>query len=334
MEIRKIAVVGAGSVGAVVAWHLARAGFNPSIVARSASAALLQRDGLTLGGAGNDETVRMAVTDAPASLGPQDLVLVGFKAHDWPGGLPSVLPLIGPDTIVVPLLNGIPWWFFQGYGGAHDCRTVRSVDPDERLVKTVPPAQILGGVVYVGAERVDAAHVTWNGRKTLVLGEPSGGISERLTKVVAVLSRAGFEAQASDAIRDAVWRKLFGNISFNPLSVVAGATIGRMLDHPPLRRILVAMIAETVAVAGPLGLKGTVDIEARLNMPPSMLDFKTSMLQDFEAGRPLELGALSGAVGELAELVGVKTPMIDAIGALAAERSLAPAGKTIHKSLL
>ncbi len=322
MDIKKIAVVGAGSIGAVVAWHLARAGLNPSIVARKDSAALLQREGLTLTDAGNNENVSVHVTDAPASLGQQDLVLVGFKAQDWPAGLSSVLPLIGPRTLIVPLLNGIPWWFFQGFGGAHEGRIVRAVDPDGLLTKSIPPHQILGGVVYIAAERIDAAHVAWNGRKKLVLGEPSGGISARLEAVVALLNRAGLEAEASDRIRDIVWHKLLGNVSMNPLSVVAGATIGRMLDHPPLRRVLVTMMEEALALAGALGVKDSFDIEERMRLPPSMMNFKSSMLQDFEAGRPLELGALSGAAGELAQLAGVKTPMIDAIGALAAERTL------------
>jgi 2-dehydropantoate 2-reductase len=322
MEFTKIAIVGAGSIGAVVAWHLARAGLNPSVVARKASAALLRREGLTLSDAGNNEKVSVHVTDAPESLGQQDLVLVGFKAQDWPAGLSSVLPLVGPKTIVVPMVNGIPWWFFQGFGGTHEGRIVKAVDSDGLLIKSIPPHQILGGVVYIAAERIDAAHIAWSGRKKLVLGEPSGGPSERLEAVVAVLNHAGLEGEASDRIRDIVWHKLLGNVSMNPLSVVTGATMGRMLTHPPLRRILVVMIEEALMLAAALGVKDSFDIEERLKLPPSMMNYKSSMLQDFEAGRPLELGALSQAVGELAELVGLKTPMIDTIGSLASFRAL------------
>ena len=322
MEFTKIAVVGAGSIGAVVAWHLARAGLNPSVVARKASAALLRRDGLTLSDAGNNEKVSVHVTDAPESLGQQDLVFVCFKAQDWPAGLSSVLPLVGPKTIVVPMVNGIPWWFFQGFGGTHEGRIVKAVDPDGLLIKSIPPHQILGGVVYIAAERIDAAHIAWSGRKKLVLGEPSGGPSARLEAVVAVLNHAGLECEASDRIRDIVWHKLLGNVSMNSLSVVTGATMGRMLTHPPLRRILVVMIEEALMLAAALGVKDSFDIKERLKLPPSMMNYKSSMLQDFEAGRPLELGALSQAVGELAELVGLKTPMIDAIGTLASFRAL------------
>ncbi len=322
MEFTKIAIVGAGSVGAVVAWHLARAGLNPSVVARKASAALLRREGLTLSDAGNNEKVSVHVTDAPESLGQQDLVFVGFKTQDWPAGLSSVLPLVGPKTIVVPMVNGIPWWFFQGFGGTHEGRIVKAVDSDGLLIKSIPPHQILGGVVYFAAERIDAAHIAWNGRKKLVLGEPSGGPSARLEAVVAVLNHAGLEGEASDRIRDIVWHKLLGNVSMNPLSVVTGATMGRMLNHPPLRRILVVMIEEALMLAAALGVKDSFDIEERLKLPPSMMNYKSSTLQDFEAGRPLELGALSQAVGELAELVGLKTPMIDTIGTLASFRAL------------
>jgi len=322
MEFTKIAVVGAGSIGAVIAWHLARAGFNPSVVARKASATMLRREGLTLSDAGNNEKVSVHVTDAPESLGQQDLVFVGFKAQDWPAGLSSVLPLVGPETIVVPMMNGIPWWFFQGFGGKHEGRIIKAVDSDGLLIKSIPPHQILGCVVYIAAERIDAAHIAWSGRKKLVLGEPSGGPSARLEAVVAVLNHAGLECEASDRIHDIVWHKLLGNVSMNPLSVVTGATMGRMLTHPPLRRILVVMIEEALMLAAALGVKDSFDIEERLKLPPLMMNYKSSMLQDFEAGRPLELGALSQAVGELAELVGLKTPMIDTIGTLASFRAL------------
>lgn len=322
MEFKKIAIVGAGSIGAVVAWHLARAGLNPSVVARKASSVLLRHEGLTLSDAGNNEKISVHVTDAPESLGQQDLVFVCFKAQDWPTGLSSVMPLVGPKTIVVPLLNGIPWWFFQGFGGIHEGRIVKAVDSDGLLIKSIPSHQLLGCVVYIAAERVDATHIAWSGRKKLVLGEPFGGSSARLKAVVAMLNHAGLEGEVSDKIRDIVWHKLLGNISMNPLSVVTGTTMGRMLTHPPLRRILVVMMEEALNLAAALGVKNSFSIEERLKLPPSMMNYKSSMLQDFEAGRPLELGALSQAVGELAELVSLKTPMIDAIGTLASFRAL------------
>lgn len=320
MEFKKIAIVGAGSIGAVIAWHLARAGFNPSIVARKESAALLRREGLTLGDAGNNEKVSVHVTDVPESLGQQDLVFVCFKAQDWPAGLSSILPLVGPKTIVVPMVNGIPWWFFQGFGGIHEGRIVKAVDSEGLLIKSIPSHQILGCVVYIAAERINTTHIAWSGRKKLVLGEPFGGPSARLQAVIAVLNHAGLEGEASDRIRDIIWHKLLGNVSMNPLSVVTGATMGQMLTHSPLRRILVVMMEETLKLGAALGVKNSFDIEERLKLPPSMMNYKSSMLQDFEAGRPLELGALSQAVGELAELVGLKMPMIDTIGTLASFR--------------
>lgn len=321
MEFKKIAIVGAGSIGAVIAWHLARAGLNPSVVARKESTALLRSEGLTISDAGNDEKVFVHVTDVPESLGQQDLVFVCLKAQDLSAGLLSILPLVGPETIVVPMVNGIPWWFFQGFGGIHEGRIVKAVDSEGLLIKSIPSHQILGCVVYIAAERINATNIAWSGRKKLVLGEPFGGSSARLQAVIAVLNHAELEGEASDRIRDTIWHKLLGNVSMNPLSVVTDATMGRMLTHPTLRQILVVMIEETLKLGAKLGVKNSFDIEERLQLPPSMMNYKTSMLQDFEAGRPLELGALSQAVGELAELVGIKIPMIDIIGTLASFRA-------------
>ena len=170
--MQKIAVCGAGAVGGLVAWHLAKAGNNPVVVAREASAGVVRRDGLTLVRDGVPERVAVQVTSEPGSLGPQDLVLAGFKAQDWPEGLAQVLPLMGPHTILVPLLNGVPWWFFQGFGGPHEGRIVHAVDPEGVLARSINPAQIIGAVLYVAASRGGPARIDWNGRNRIVLGAP------------------------------------------------------------------------------------------------------------------------------------------------------------------
>jgi 2-dehydropantoate 2-reductase len=317
----KIAIVGPGAVAGVVAWHLARAGAAPTLVAREATASLIAREGLTLIGAGIDQRVAVAVTSDPQALGPQDAVLVGFKAHDWIAGLDVVRPLIGPQTLLVPMLNGVPWWFFQGFGGEHEGRAVTSVDPQGRLAASLSPAQIAGCVVYVASSRESPARVRWNGRKRLILGSPSSRSDQRLSSLVVLLKAADIDAEASGDIRRDLWMKLLGNVTYNPLSVAAGATLGRMGTFDPLRRIVRAIMEEAVDVGRALGVIDAIDFAERLRVPPQMVDVKTSMLQDYEAGRPLELGAIVDAVIELGALVKVATPMTEAIGTLAAERS-------------
>lgn len=319
--MQKIAICGAGAVGGVIAWHLAKAGHRPVLVAREASAALLKRDGLTLVREGAQEQVMVQVTSQPEGLGPQDLVLAGFKAQDWPDGLAQVRPLLGPHTLVVPLLNGVPWWFFQGFGGPHDGRVVRAVDPSGVLARSIDPAQIVGAVLYVAASREGPARIVWNGRNRLVLGTPLASRAEAAKAVCRLLASAGIGAETTPDIRNALWLKLLGNAAFNPLSVAAQADMGRLLTHPPLYAILREMVAEAIRAGQALGLPCATSPEERLQLPTSMHSFKTSMLQDFEAGRKLELGGIVDALAEVAGLAGAPVPMIAAIGALAAETS-------------
>ena len=218
----RIAILGAGSVGGVIAWHLVRAGAAPAIVARPESAALLAREGLTVTGPAGPQTVAVAATADPEALGPRDLVLVALKAQDWPAALPLLVPLLGPDTVLVPVLNGLPWWYFQGAEGRLAERRIAAVDPDGALQRAIPVRHILGGVVYIGAAREARNRIRWNGRKRLVLGEPTGGESPRLRRVAAFLAEAGLNAEATPDIRHAVWGKILGNVVHNPLSVVTG----------------------------------------------------------------------------------------------------------------
>jgi 2-dehydropantoate 2-reductase len=321
--LKRIAVVGVGAVGGSVAFHLARAGLAPTLIARPAQAEALAREGLTLLGAGVDETVRVAVASDARAAGPQDLVLVGFKGQDWPAGLAQVLPLLGPETALVPLLNGVPWWFFQGFAGPHCDRVVRAVDPDGALAAAIPARAVLGCVVYLASTREGPARIRWNGRKRLVLGEPSGGSSARLAAVTALLKGAGLDAEAADDIRAALWSKLLGNVTYNPLSVATERTMGAIVDDPGLVQVLRFQLAETIAVARALGVACDATVEERLTVSAPMRGFRTSMLQDFDAGRPLELGAIVDAVAELGRLVGVPTPVVETVGALAAARWMA-----------
>jgi 2-dehydropantoate 2-reductase len=314
----RVAVVGAGAIGGVVAWFLAKAGLKPTIVARGATASLIADEGLTLISSSGEATVAVATATDPAALGPQDLVLVGFKAHDWPGGLGLVRPLIGAGTVVVPLLNGIPWWYLEGLDPKFGNRRLASVDPDGAIAAAIPASRIIGGVVYVGANRPAPNRIDWNGRKRLILGEPSGEMSGRLADIVAFLKSAEIDAEATADIRAAVWQKLYGNACFNPISALTGATIDAIVGDPAVKAVARAIIAECQAVAGAVGIGEKIDIDQRLVLPPTMIGVKTSMLQDMEAGRPLELGAIVEAVAELGRRTGVPTPILEATGALAA----------------
>jgi 2-dehydropantoate 2-reductase len=318
----KIAVVGAGAIGGVVAFHLAKAGLDPLIVARPASAALLSREGIIIDGPDGSARQPVRASADPARAGPQDVVLVGFKAHDWSDGLPLVTPLIGPDTLVAPMLNGIPWWYPQrlsadAAAGAHLPGRIAVVDPDGALSAAIPAHQIIGAVVYIGANRTAANRIGWNGRKRLILGEPDGALSPRLAALAETLHGAGLEIETTADIRAAIWVKLLGNACFNPVSAITGATIDAMLADEAVTEVLRAVMQECRDVAGQLGVAELPDVAARLVLHASMRGVKTSMLQDMEAGRPLELAALVDAVVELGRAVDAPTPMLAAVGALA-----------------
>ena len=311
----RVAIVGAGAVGGVVAWHLAKAGCAPVIVARASTVAKLQNEGLTLQQPSASETVAVRATDDPASVGPQDLVIVGYKAHDWPEGLALVAPLIGPDTTVLPLLNGIPWWYLEGLAGFGD-RRLAAVDPDGAIAAAIPTARLLGCVVYVSGSRLAPNHIVWNGGKRLIIGEPVDRDVTRASACAAFLKAAAIDAEATPDIRAAIWQKLLGNAAFNPISALTGATVDAIDGDPALRQVARSVMAECAAVATALGVGTTPDLEARLQIPPRMVGVKTSMLQDMEAGRTLELGAIAHAVVELGHRTGTPTPSIDCIAAL------------------
>lgn len=314
----RVAIVGAGAIGGVVAWHMAQAGQRPVIIARPQTAALLAAEGLTLRSPTGAETVAVQVAADAASVGVQDLVLVGFKAHDWASGLEAVRPLIGPSTIVLPMLNGIPWWYLQGLGAQFGDRRLAAVDASGAIEASIPAGQVLGCVVYIGANRPAPNVISWNGRKRLVIGEPLKPHGSRLADVGAFLRSGGVDAEQTEDIRTEVWQKLLGNAAYNPLSAVTGATVDKIVGDPGVRAVAKSIMAECVAVATALGIENLPELEARLELPATLIGVKTSMLQDMEAGRPLELGAIVGAVAELGRRAGVPTPLIECVGALAA----------------
>src|SRR5271166_1844879 len=309
-----ITVVGAGAIGSAVAFSLASAGFAPKLVARGETLTAIRRDGLRVHKRDGGGTVRLDVTSNPSELGSQDLVIGTMKAQDWPAGLATLTPLIGPQTALLPPINGIPWWYFDGQGGPLGGQPIAAVDPDGTLLAALPARTVIGSVVYLGVSRVAPGIVRWTSGNKFVLGEPSGRPGERTERVAAVLRQSGFDVTITDNIRAEIWTKLIGNAAFNPLSAIARARIDELMNDPGLGRIALAAMRE---VAAAVGAPSGMDIEKRFAINAELGAFRTSMLQDYEAGRALELGGLVDAVVEIGSRLGVATPMTEALGALA-----------------
>jgi 2-dehydropantoate 2-reductase len=312
-----ITVVGAGAIGSAVAFSLARAGFAPKLVGRGEAVAAIRRDGLRVDKWDGGGTVRLEVTDNPSEFGPQDLVIGTMKAQDWPAGLATLTQLIGAQTALLPPINGIPWWYFDGQTGPLGGQPIAAVDPGGTLLSALPARLVIGAVVYMGVARVAPGAIRWTSGNKFVIGEPSGGSSERTERVAAVLRLGGFDVTVTNDIRGEIWTKLIGNAAFNPLSAIARARIDELMNDKGLGRIALASMREVAAVAAAVGAPSGMDIETRFAINAELGAFRTSMLQDYEAGRTLELGGLVDAVVEIGSRLGIATPVTEALGALA-----------------
>ncbi len=317
----KIAIFGAGAIGGYIAAKLAAAGHEVSVVARGAHLQAMRERGLLLDDCGTLETLRLKATDRAEELGPQELVVIAAKAHALSAAAPAIASLIGAETVLLPAQNGIPWWFPYRAGGHLEGRRIAAADPDGTLTTRLDPARVIGCVVYMAAAVPEPGRVRRFGGNLLILGEPDGSTSPRLTRLAALFTAAGIKIETTQRIRDAVWMKLWGNVAFNPVSVLTGAKMTRMADDPGVLAVLRAAMLECQAVAERLGARFDRDVEARIADARHVGDFKTSMLQDFEAGRPVEIEPLVGAVIELGRDVGVAMPMLEAIGALTRMRA-------------
>ena len=313
----RIAVVGAGAIGGAIAARLALAGHDVALLARGRTLQAVRADGLRLITPASDDTVRPLATDDPGEIGAADAVLLAVKAHQQLAAAGSLGPLLGPDTPVVAAQNGIPWWYFHAHGGPHDGRRVEAVDPGGALSAAIAPERAIGLVAYIGARVAAPGVVEMRPEAGLVLGEPDGSDSPRLRAIAAALAEAGLEARTRPDIRVEIWTKLMGNATFNPISVLTRAGLGEMALHPGTRAVVAQGMRELVAVAAALGAAPTIDIEARLALTERLGDHKTSTLQDLEAGRPLELDAITGAAVELADLTDTDAPALRTIHALA-----------------
>ena len=316
----KICVFGAGAIGGYLGGMLARAGCEVSLVARGPHLAAIQKNGLTLWRDGISQTHAITATDSAAELGPQDFVLVTLKAHALSGVVADVRKLLGPDTAVVSAVNGLPWWYFHGLDSPNTERPLESVDPGGLIWRGIGPERAIGCVVYPSVEVPEPGVIRHLSDDKFSLGEPSGERSERVRTLARVFIDAGLKAPVRPRIRDEIWVKLWGNLSFNPLSALTMATLDVLAGDAGIRVIARAMMVEAQAVGEKHGIRFAVDVDRRIDAAASVGAHRTSMLQDLEQGRPLEIAALVESVMEVARLVGQPTPTIDLVHALLRQR--------------
>jgi len=314
----KVCIYGAGAIGGWLGVRLAQAGCTLDVVARGATLETLRRDGLTLVSGETRVPVPVHASDDPRTLGVQQLVVVAVKAPALPSVAEQIAPLLGPDTIVLTAMNGVPWWFLQGgFGGSLAGTRLQAVDPGGRIDAAIPGRHVIGGVVHASCS-VDAPgvvrHHFGNG---LIIGEPSGEATPRAKHLCELLVRAGIDAKLSPQIQKDVWYKLWGNMTVNPVSALTGVTTDLILNDDLVRGFISAIMLEAREIGGRIGVPIAERPEDRHVITRKLGAFKTSMLQDVEAGRAVELDALVSAVRELGQLAGVQTPFTDALLGLA-----------------
>jgi 2-dehydropantoate 2-reductase len=314
----KIAVIGAGAIGGLVGAKLALAGEDVTFIVRGANLDAIATNGIRLISAEGEEQVAREVkaTDRYEQAGAQDIVILAMKAHQVEAVASEVPKLFGPQTIVVTMQNGIPYWYFQKHGGPLEGTTVKSVDPRGVVAASIPAERVIGCVVYPASELVAPGVVKHIEGDRFPVGELDGSTSDRVNRVSACFTEAGFKAPVLDNIRAEIWLKLWGNLTFNPISSLSHSTLVDICQYPPSRELATAMMREAQAVAHKLGIEFRVTLEKRIAGAEKVGKHKTSMLQDVEAGRAPEIDALVGAVVELARLTDTSTPHIDTVYSL------------------
>jgi len=314
----KIAVIGAGAIGGLVGAKLALAGEDVTFIVRGKNLDAIATNGFKLIGADGEEQVARNVkaTDRYDQAGPQDIVILAMKAHQVEAVANDVPKLFGPETVVVTMQNGIPFWYFHNHGGALAGTPVRSVDPTGLVAAKIPAERVIGCVVYPASELIAPGVVKHIEGDRFPVGELDGSSSERVNRVSACFSAAGFKAPVLDNIRAEIWLKLWGNLTFNPISSLSHSTLVDICQYPPSRELAAAMMREAQAVAHKLGIEFRVTLDKRIAGAEKVGKHKTSMLQDVEAGRAPEIDALVGAVVELARLTETPTPHIDTVYSL------------------
>ena len=310
----RIAIIGAGAIGGLLAARLTAAGEDVCVVARGVQKDAIGRIGLKVIGLPDGELhVRPRVVSSIGEAGPQDLIVLGVKAHQVAAIAPDINAALGPQTMILTAQNGIPWWYFMKHGGAHEGRTLDSVDPSLSISAHLPVDRVLASVVYPAAELVAPGVIQFIEGERFTLSEIDQQKSERIASVSQVFTNAGFKAPVSSDVRAEIWTKLWGNLSFNPISALTGATLAGICRDNGARALAADMMREAQAVGEALGIRFRIPLEKRIAGAQAVGEHKTSMLQDIEAGRPTEIEALVGSVIELGQITGVPTPHISAI---------------------
>jgi 2-dehydropantoate 2-reductase len=313
----KVVIYGAGAIGGWMGVKLAQAGHEVGVVARGATLSALREQGLSLIEGGLTQTVRVQASEEPADLGAQDLVVIAVKAPAMASVAAHIAPLLGAQTVVLTAMNGVPWWFCDGLGRDFAGQRLKSIDADGTIAAAIPSAQTVGCVVHASC-RVEAPGVVAHHQgRGLIVGEATGHASERVASLVELLRKAGFDASATDQIQRDVWYKLWGNITMNPVSAITGATTDKILSDPLARDFVTRVMLEAKAIGARFGIPIEQAPEDRHAVTLKLGAMRTSMLQDVEAGKAVELDALVGAVCELGKLTGIDTPYANALFGLA-----------------
>ena len=309
----KVCIFGAGAIGGYMGVKLAKAGADVSLVARGPHLAAMQEKGLTLIEEGETTTVPVTASDDPAALGVQDYVIVTLKAHSVPPVVSKMAPLIGQDTTIVSGVNGVPWWYFHKLEGVHEGTRLDSVDPGNVQWDGFGPDRVLGCVVYPAAEVIEPGVIKHIEGNRFSLGEPDGSKSERAQALSKILANAGLKAPVRPKLRDEIWVKLWGNLSFNPISALTHATLDVLCTDEGTRAVARNMMVEAQEIAERLGVKFPIDVDRRIAGGAAVGAHRTSMLQDLDQGRPMEIDALVASVQELGRVTSVPTPTIDTV---------------------
>lgn len=318
---RRVGIYGAGAIGGWIGAALARAGCSVSVVARGATLDVLQQHGLRVQRGEQVTTMRVAASDDPAALGVQDLVVIAVKAPALAEVARRIAPLLGPNTVVLTAMNGVPWWFLDGFGGPFAGKRLESVDPDGEIAHAIPTRHVIGCVVHASCALNGPGFVHHRFGNGLIIGEPSGAVTPRVRQLAALLTRAGIDAKIAEQIQKDCWYKLWGNMTVNPISLLTGATTDLIMGDELVRNFISSVMLEAREIGARIGVPIAERPEDRHQVTMKLGAFKTSMLQDVEAGRAVELDALVAAVRELGQLTGVVTPCTDALLGLARLRA-------------
>ncbi len=317
----KICIYGAGAIGGYMGVQLARAGAEVSLVARGPHLEAMKKNGLKLLIDGEERVEHLNCTDDPKELGPQDYVIIALKAHSVPNVVDAMQPLLGNDTSVVTAVNGVPYWYFYKFGGAYEGRTLETIDPGSKQWTALRPERAIGCIVYPATEVVEPGVIQHVYGDKFPIGEPSGETTPRIEKLAEVMNAGGLRAPVMNNIRDELWLKLWGNLCFNPISALTHATLDIIASDPGTRAVAKAMMLEAQDIATKQGVHFRVDVERRINGAGAVGAHKTSMLQDLERGRPMEIEPLVTVVQEMGRMMDVPTPTLDVVLALIQQRA-------------